>query len=119
MTRPEGFVRDATADDGFAVRRVDMATAGYRVVLVDDFARPGSEWAPISGPTSMRCRYTVGPGHLTCKREPVAMVCRGRGRRYGGTWWAYCERHLYGRKLENGKLLNPILIASDAAEVVS
>jgi hypothetical protein len=111
---PVGYVRDATADDRWAASRLDMISPGYRVVLVDDFARPRSDWAPIQRPTSMRCRYTVGPGHRTCKRDAVAQLCRGAGRYKGGVWRGYCERHLYGRRLDNGRLLNPILIKDES-----
>ena len=65
------------------------------------------EWLPETDPkwstnregfAGMKCRYTVGPGRVQCRAPAVATLMRGRspGR------WAYCEHHLYGRRLVNG-----------------
>jgi hypothetical protein len=86
---------------------------GHKVVMIDNFARPKSPWRPATAEESARygCRWTVGPGHLSCRRTPVVMVNRSRGDK--PNWWAYCERHLYNQVIENGRLLGPRLVLDD------
>lgn len=50
-----------------------------------------------------RCRHGSGPKHPACGQPAVAWLDRGRGRRRN--WWAYCERHLFGRWIEDGRLM--------------
>jgi hypothetical protein len=58
--------------------------------------RPGVE--------SRRCRQTgVWTGRRVCGRPAVAELKRNHGS--GTRWWAYCERHLYGRWIEDGQIL--------------
>jgi hypothetical protein len=50
-------------------------------------------------------------GRRTCRRDSVAALNRHQ-RRHGRTvdaWWPYCERHLYGRWIENGQVMCWIL----------
>lgn len=56
-----------------------------------------------SHPASRPCRYTVGPGHRTCKAPGVAAVIRGTLRK--SVWW-YCADHLYGGWIEDGQVMN-------------
>ena len=43
-------------------------------------------------------------GHnFYCKRPAVAALKR-RGRGGQGTWWHYCEEHLYGRRIHEGRV---------------
>jgi hypothetical protein len=46
-----------------------------------------------------RCRWMEK--RVVCKRPAVATFVRGSKRRA----WDYCERHLYGRWLENGRVM--------------
>jgi len=43
-----------------------------------------------------------------CRRPAVAELNRGLNRngRSFDSWWAYCERHLYGRRIVDGKILS-------------
>jgi len=47
-----------------------------------------------------RCRYTVGPGHRVCGKPPMATLMRGRFP------YDYCGEHLYGRWLEDGRVMH-------------
>lgn len=73
-------------------------------------------WRAFDAPNAeRRCRYTVGPGHATCKRPSVALL-----RRVGWSGfvreWAYCESHLYGRRWESGRILARVHPDSTAAK---
>lgn len=46
-----------------------------------------------------RCRYRVG--RFACGRAAVATLWRGRPARK----WDYCQKHLYGRWIEDGKVM--------------
>lgn len=48
---------------------------------------------------------------VPCRRPAVAAIARGHG-----GWWCYCDRHLYGRKLEDGQVLAEVSADSPAAE---
>jgi hypothetical protein len=48
-----------------------------------------------------------------CSQPPVADFFR-TGRR--SSWWAYCADHLFGRKIEGGKVLHGVHPESDAAK---
>lgn len=48
-----------------------------------------------------RCRYVVG--RRACGQPPVASLRRGTRKR---GYWDYCERHLYGRWIENGVVMS-------------
>ena len=93
----------------------DMAgdvPAGFVAVVVDAFE--GEGWRPPTDAERDRlgCRWTLGPGHFTCRAEPVAMLARGYRDRV--QWWAYCRDHLYGRRLDDtGRLLQRVLIPTE------
>lgn len=55
-----------------------------------------------------RCR--MRGGGKNCQRAAVAALARSNG------WWCYCDRHLYGRRLENGQVEARVSAASPAAE---
>lgn len=89
--------------------------AGFVAVEVDAFdpavgsgwRRPDDYELRVAG-----CRWTVGPGHLTCRRPPAAMLARSRHGSPLPAWWAYCAEHLYGRRLDPaGRLLERRLLA--------
>lgn len=45
-----------------------------------------------------------------CSRAPVAAMKRSRRARLGGrsdVWWLYCDWHLYGRRIANGRVECP------------
>jgi hypothetical protein len=102
-----GYVREVEPEDGWV--RLD-APAGFRVVVVDEFSREqiGRLWVRLHTP--MRCRYTVGPRHTSCKRPAVLALNRGRLGRTA--LWGYCAEHLYGRRWEpsTGQLLTSIVV---------
>lgn len=42
-----------------------------------------------------------------CQRQPVAALFRtswGSKRGRGGSWWLYCDWHLYGRRIANERV---------------
>jgi hypothetical protein len=54
-----------------------------------------------------RCRWGAGCHTRACGRPCAAEVNRGahvRGK-FVSRWWAYCERHMYGRWIEDGQIL--------------
>lgn len=95
----QGFVRFPLPTDTWIKNE---PPAGYQLLVVDD-ARRDTGWRVGGG--GKLCRFTTGPGHRTCRRPAVATLDRGWARR---NRWGYCELHLYGRHLENGKLLTTI-----------
>lgn len=103
-------VRDATDEEIRGSYWPDgVVPAGHRVVLVDA-AEYDPDWSLLA--LGRRCRYTTGPGNVTCKRPAVVLLNRGSGSR--PQWWGYCDLqgHLYGRVYEPGpppRLLVPIL----------
>ena len=70
-------------------------------------AEPDPDWRLVSG---KRCRRGFGRGRPACTSEAVAELNRN-ARRPGAreSWWAYCERHLYGRWVEDGKVMQWVL----------
>lgn len=55
-----------------------------------------------------RCRYGVP----SCKQPAVASLMRSNGR--GGTSpWDYCGEHMYGRWVEDGKVMGWRLVKDD------
>jgi hypothetical protein len=63
-------------------------------------------WRPVTGKS---CRY-ARQGHVQCGEPSAAELLRGYKRHQ---WWAYCESHMYGRWVENGRVWHWILV-SDA-----
>jgi hypothetical protein len=79
----------------------DEIPGGYEVVAVED-----KDWRLVSG---KRCRLASGHGKA-CGRPSVAELNRARRwRERSSNWWAYCERHLYGRWVEDGQVMHWIL----------
>lgn len=54
-----------------------------------------------------RCRF------FGCRAQAVVELQRGSKKK---SWWAYCADHLYGRKIENGKIMCAVHPESPAAE---
>lgn len=88
----------------------DPPVGGEYRVFVDD------DWRVVGG---KRCRSGAGPGRPACGRPSVAELKRGRVP-WGTTtppnpsWWAYCEDHMYGRWIEDGRVLEFRLRGIDA-----
>jgi hypothetical protein len=78
---------------------------GHEVVAVED-----KDWRLT--PEPKRCRWTSGfSPRRACAEPSVAELKRAR---LGATptdyrWWAYCGEHLYGRWIEDGKVMHWIL----------
>ena len=63
----------------------------------------GEEWRPYTGRLTCRRRLV---GNRTCTTRAVAEMRRGVTR---PAWWAYCASHMYGRWIEDGKVMHWIL----------
>lgn len=63
-------------------------------------AVPDESWRIPPLVEQSECRWG-SPRNGYCKRPAVAVLRRGKQNR----WWAYCERHLYGRWVEGGQVL--------------
>ena len=67
------------------------------------------EWFPAGaqwrlGGDGYKCRMK------RCPNEAVAALARNHRSRRGFTWWRYCESHLYGRKIQNGAIVERRLV---------
>lgn len=62
----------------------------YRVVVDHD-------WRLMPFGRVRGCRAGATVHRRSCRRPAVAELRRGS---YRVSWWAYCERHLYGRWIE-------------------
>jgi hypothetical protein len=68
------------------------------------------EWVPDRGwqPTFIgQCRFVGTKQHVRCQNRAVAKTLRGLH------WWAYCAEHMYGRRLEDGKVLVRRLVKNE------
>jgi hypothetical protein len=95
-------------DDAMIRARAAAAAArdvppGHRLVAVED-----TRWRLVTG---KRCRDGAGGGgHMACGRPSVAEFNRDwSGKRPQGNYWAYCERHLFNRWIEDGQVMHWIL----------
>lgn len=72
----------------------------------------GPEWR--EGGSGRRCRFTL-EGRRTCRAPAVARLDRGKrvhGQRQP-MWWHYCGDHLYGRWIEDGKVMQWRLVENE------
>lgn len=63
-----------------------------------------------------RCRGNAGSGHRACGAPAVVTLMRRRSWRngYSGqTPWDYCAEHMYGRWIEDGKVMHWRLVKDD------
>jgi hypothetical protein len=88
---PQGWIRPATAAEKLESGRAEFP--GMELWWHE--AHDGWKAGAAAG---RRCRYGAGPGHPACGKPAVATLNRGRP-------WAYCAEHLYGRKLEDGRVI--------------
>jgi hypothetical protein len=79
------------------------APEGHHWEAVPDTSLRWRVSAGTAPAVSRRCRY----GRPSCKRPAVAEIDRGSYRNGSRvpSWWAYCERHLYGRWIEDGVVM--------------
>jgi len=74
---------------------IDEAPEGYHYEwCVDESWRIGGN--------GRKCRM------LRCQNQAVAAFDRKHGK--FRVWWHYCESHLYGRKIQDGKVIQRILV---------
>jgi hypothetical protein len=92
-----------------------MGDAKKGLQMLSDSERPIPDYPPPEGQHfeafEEADRWKVGAGKYTkCRRSsrtvqcdamPVARLRRGRG----GHCWAYCADHMFGRWIENGKVM--------------
>lgn len=75
---------------------------------------PGGRWEAVPAPRwrveeGRRCRGEAAPGVTACGQPSVAAYDRGRrlsGGGYGENWWAYCPKHMFGRWVEDGQVMD-------------
>ncbi len=67
-----------------------------------------NEWWAVPAVGAGRCRWMEG--RHACGAKPVASLERGYTRR---SWWDYCERHLYGGWIEDGRVMFWRMVADD------
>jgi len=97
-------VRAATDEEALRLGLVP----GTRAVWVDETTEGraphawnlAGDWAQAT----RRCRWMLSNPRRACGARPVALLWRTRGGR-GLTPWFYCADHLYGRQLEDGRIL--------------
>ena len=82
---------------------------GYELVAVEE--RP--DWRLDSG---FRCRQRGEGTRNACGKPSLAALNRGRRMRMPDwsyrtvdSWWGYCENHMYGHWVEDGKVMKWIL----------
>ena len=71
---------------------------GFAWVVEPDEGPLGWLTAMPAETSGNRCRL-IGPGHRSCGQPAVAWLRRGR------YYWAYCGGHLYGRWIEDGRVV--------------
>ena len=67
-----------------------------------------------------RCRAGSSRYVKACGAPAVAELNRGRhnwqfGKRTD-SWWAYCAEHMYGRWIEDGRVMNWVVVKNEAAQ---
>lgn len=69
-------------------------------------------WWRVAAPgDAHRCRWTVTQ-HVTCGNPSVAAIDRSSTKGLS-RWWFYCAEHLYGRWIEDGKVMEWRLVKND------
>ena len=69
-----------------------------------------TDWRALPPGSTARCRYAAPTRGYRCPNVAVAELRRGRKQ---VRWWAYCADHLYGRRVEGGKVL--LAVRSDCS----
>lgn len=100
----------------------DTPPAGYVYVPAEEPEDGGSYAKPFvvlePGETPRRCRWLLN--RRACGKPSVAKMNRGKTSYTGGSvgktseaWWHYCADHLYGRWIEDGRLMHWRLVPAD------
>jgi hypothetical protein len=71
----------------------------------------GPDWRLETG---RRCRWGGGYRRPACGKPSAAALLRAHAGT-SGRWWAYCESHLYGRWIEDGRIMHWILRKLESA----
>ena len=79
--------------------------------LPRQWVKEDDRWRVIGPDTHKRCRM------MGCRRPAVAELLRGDKRKTGGRWWAYCEHHLFGRRIANGQVESHHVVFPEAENV--
>jgi hypothetical protein len=77
---------------------------------------PDRRWAPAQ---NSYCRYPKCRDERGSRVPAVAMLKRHRRTVYdafGWSWYPYCEKHMYGQKIENGIVMCAVRPDSQAAK---
>lgn len=87
------------------------APEGFVAVAVPE----GPDWRVETG---RQCRLATR--NRRCPNPCVVALNRGR-RQYGrgllDSWWAYCAEHMYGRWIEDGQVMQWIVVPADDPRV--
>lgn len=67
---------------------------------------PDEQWRLIDSSRRFNAqgfqKLCLGGHRRSCRKVAIAELLRRHGD--GTRWWPYCEDHLYGRKIEDGRL---------------
>lgn len=86
--------------------RGEPAPEGYHYEAV-----PADDWRLVEV-EGKKCRGSAGRRLASCGAPAVAELLRYE---YGtaGRWWAYCPDHMYGKWVEDGRVMSWITRAND------
>lgn len=101
-----GYIRDAAPDEWPDRYRPEW----YRVVVVDALVHDPLKWRTAS--PGRHCRAWCSNPRRICGAPAVVELHRSHSGSSQGRWWGYCAdpEHLYGRRWENGQLLDAVLV---------
>jgi len=79
---------------------------GFQLEWVDESTLRGSlPWELVAPADSKPCRWSHGG--VRCAEPSVARLDRGEK---GPQWWHYCASHLFGRRINEGRIECQILV---------
>ena len=81
---------------------------GYHLAAAPETPGNGLPWRLDD---TRHCRYM--DGGRSCGKPSAAAVLRGTVRK---SWWGYCPDHMFGRWIEDGKVMHWILEADNGSE---
>lgn len=70
---------------------------------------PGWRLATDAEASTRRCRWSVAD---PCRHRVAAALNRGRSTRAGRVdqWWFYCEEHMFGRRIGDGRVEEQVFV---------
>lgn len=90
--------------------RYDPPPDGYAWTAVP----AGPQWRLETG---RRCRFAGQRGQHRCTADAVAALNRSHWRTEARpSWWAYCAEHMYGRWVEDGRVMQWVLRPATSGE---